>query len=88
MGNFHITDAALRCLWCNRANYRRTVDLAHENVTLSGAANLVSEGVAALHSRQRPGGQTKDVRSYLGTSHLDRSSSAKLATGPISHWRI
>lgn len=77
-GKFRITNAAVRHSPCNRANYRRTVAMVHEDLTVSGAAHLFQKRGGPVLPLQKPGIQTREARSLCGTSTSDQSSSPKL----------
>lgn len=76
-GKFRITNAAVRHSQCNRANYRRTVAMVHEDLTLSGAANLFWKSGSPVLPLQKPGIQTREARSLCGTLTSDQSLSSK-----------
>lgn len=80
VGKFRITNAAVRHSQRNRANYRRAVAMVHEDLTLSGAANLFQKRGSPVLPLQKLGIQTREARSLCGTLTSDQSSS-------LSPWR-
>ena len=83
MVQIHVTNAAVRCLWCNRANYRRTIETACENLTLSAAANLFQKDSSTV-PLQVTRIQARDARFHPGMLTSDQS----LSFNPGSNWNV
>lgn len=83
MVQLHVTNATVRCLWCNRANYRRTTETACENLTLSGAANLFQKNSSSV-PLQVTSIQARDAGFHPGMLTSDQS----LSFNPGSNWNV